>query len=52
MQNNQNDSKKQLHAVRSLQNPLQQDDDLHIPPRKYARNGMQHKLDHITEIKN
>lgn len=51
MQNNQKDSKKQLHAVRSLQNPLQQDDDLHIPPREYARNGCSINLTTFLRLK-
>lgn len=51
MQNNQNDSKKQLHAVRSLQIPLQQDDDLHIPPREYARNACSINLTTFLRLK-
>lgn len=51
MQNNQNDRKKLLHAVRLLQNPLQQDDDLHIPPREYARNGCSINLTTLLRLK-
>lgn len=53
MQNNQNDRKKLLHAVWLLQNPLQQDDDLHIPPREYARfrNGCSINLTTFLRLK-
>lgn len=51
MQNNQNDRKKLLHAVRLLQNPLQQDDNLHIPPREYARNACSINLTTFLRLK-
>lgn len=51
MQNNQSDRKKLLHAVWLLQNPLQQDEDLHIPPREYARNAYSINLTTLLRLK-